>query len=109
VIAAFLSWLFAIVKRECVRLAKRALPRGPALEALDESLLIGARPDHELRLDLVRAITSLPAHYRDVIVLRDFEELTIAEIAVATESTKQATKARLHRARVLVREYLDSP
>ena len=108
VVAAFSSWVFAIVRRECVRLAKRALPLARAVEIVEDDLPINSRPDHELRLDIVRAITSLPAHYREVIILRDIEELTIAEIAVAIDATAQATKARLHRARALVREYLES-
>ena len=105
VVAAFSSWVFAIVKRECVRLAKRTLSaaRTASLESL-----VDARPDHELRLDIARAIASLPQHYREVIVLRDIEELTIAEIAGRIDATNPATKARLHRARALVREYLAS-
>lgn len=39
-----------------------------------ETLLQERSPD-SLRLDLARALRSLPAHYLDVILMRDFEEV----------------------------------
>ena len=62
--------------------------------------------DDALRIDLAKALESLPAHYLEVVLLRDFEELTIAEIAQRLEEPAGAIKSRLHRARELVREYL---
>ena len=55
---------------------------------------------------LERAIQSLPDHYREVVLLRDFKEFTIDEIAGQLALTREAAKARLHRARGLIREYL---
>jgi len=49
---------------------------------------------------LVRsAIALLPETYRTVLVLRDIEELTTEEVAVALDITANAVKIRLHRAR----------
>ena len=106
-IEAFAAWLFRIVKRECDRL-KRAWrlhvhDYAPELP-LPEPVL---RPAEELRCDIIAALQSLPAHYREVLLLRDAEELTIEEIAEHLSETRLAVKARLHRARLLVREYLD--
>ncbi|GLU35338.1 sigma-70 region 4 domain-containing protein [Trinickia caryophylli] len=42
----------------------------------------------------------------DVLLRRDFEELTIGEIAAHLGSSVPATKSRLHRARTLARAYL---
>ena len=81
VISAFSGWMFAVVKRECIRLARRALRTPCAIETIEDDLRFAVRPEHELRLDLATAIQSLPAHYREVLVLRDMEELTIDEIA----------------------------
>jgi DNA-directed RNA polymerase specialized sigma24 family protein len=39
-------------------------------------------------------------------VLRDLEELTIDEIAARLSATRETVKARLHRARAMLREYL---
>jgi RNA polymerase sigma-70 factor (ECF subfamily) len=70
----------------------------------DERLIL--RPTAELRIDVAGAIQSLPEHYRTVILLRDLEELTIDEIAARLDATREAVKARLHRARQMIREYL---
>jgi len=48
----------------------------------------------------------LPDHYREVILLRDIEELSIDEIAGVLALTRESVKARIHRARLMIREYL---
>ena len=106
-VEAFAGWLFRIVKRECDR-----LKRGWRLhvhdyapdQPLPEPVVHSA---DELRCDIIQALQSLPVHYREVLLLRDAQELTIEEIAQYLSVTRLAVKARLHRARVLVREYLD--
>ena len=62
--------------------------------------------DDELRLDLTNAIQSLPEHYRQIVLLRDVDELTIDEIAQSLSLSREAVKGRLHLARGLIREYL---
>lgn len=52
------------------------------------------------------AIQSLPDHYRELILLRDIEELSIDEIAGVLGLTRESVKARIHRARLMIREYL---
>ena len=44
-------------------------------------------------------IAALPPHYRDVLVLRDIEELSTQEVAEMLSMTQTAVKVRLHRAR----------
>lgn len=105
-VSAFSGWLFAVVRRECLRLARHGFGQAAPLDIVEDRPEIATRPDHELRLDLAGAIQSLPAHYREVLVLRDLEELTIDEIAARLETTRETVKARLHRARMLAREYL---
>ncbi len=103
---AVLGWLIAVARRECLRLARRAGIAPEPVEGLEDDLRLSARPVEDLRLDLAAAIQSLPPHYRDIVLLRDVEELTIDEIAAARDLTREAVKARLHRARALLREYL---
>lgn len=103
--AAFQGWLFTIIRRECRRLGRLVLRLEPLDEGAAEQAL-ATRPDHALRLDVAHALESLPAHYLEVVLLRDFEELTIAEIAARLGQPEGAVKSRLHRARALVREYL---
>ena len=104
---AYWGWLIAVVKRECIKLTRRVTPGATDLDSLANDLRLASRPELELRLDLSAAIASLPEHYRIVLVLRDGQELTIDEIAARLEATRETVKARLHRARGLVREYLE--
>ena len=103
--AAFSGWLFTIVKRECDRLA-RAMFSHESLEEARVQAYLAAKTDLELRAELAAALQSLPGHYRRVILMRDFEELTISEIASTIGEPTGAVKSRLHRARAMVREHL---
>ena len=103
---SFASWLFQIVRRECMRLARHGLGNLKPLDAIQDHAAFAVRPMLDLRLDLAAAIQSLHDHYRIVFLMRDVEEMTIEEIGSALDLTREAVKARLHRARRLVREYL---
>ena len=107
VLSAFSAWVFALVKRECLRLARAVKTKAVGLEAIEDDISHATRPVADLRLDLAAAIQSLPPHYRETIVLRDIQEQTIDEIAAQLDTTRETVKARLHRARALVREYLE--
>lgn len=104
-LSSFPGWLMAIVRRECARLARMSFGR----VSLDEAALehrLAWLPMDELRRDLSRSIQSLPEAYREIVLLRDVEMLTIDAIAERLSFTREAVKARLHRARKLMREYL---
>ena len=103
--AAFSSWLFTVIKRECRKLERMMFKTEPLAEDIAEAL-IHHRTDNDLRMDLAAALESLPAHYLEVVLLRDFEELTISEIAERLGERDGTIKSRLHRARELVREYM---
>jgi RNA polymerase sigma-70 factor, ECF subfamily len=60
----------------------------------------------ELRAVLNSAVSDLPAHYRAVIILRDVEGLSNAEIADALRITIPTAKTRAHRARLFLRQRL---
>jgi RNA polymerase sigma factor (sigma-70 family) len=105
VVESFSSWMFRIVKRECNRL-KRGV-RMLTGSAITEDIEPVARFEPvELRHDVAAALRALPAHYREVILLRDLEGYAIEEIAAHLGLNREAAKSRLHRARVLAREYL---
>lgn len=107
--AAFGSWAFRIVARLCL-LPALALMRGvESLEAVTGSRQFATIPIEDLRIDLVRALKSLPPAYCEIVVLRDLEQLTISEIATRLGIGREAAKSRLHRARTLLREYLLGP
>lgn len=104
--AALTGWLLKVVARLCMLPVLGLLRGTDALTETDEARHFARMPTHELRIDVVRALESLPAMYRDILLLRDMEQLTIGEAAERLGITPEAVKSRLHRARALMREYL---
>jgi RNA polymerase sigma-70 factor, ECF subfamily len=110
--SAFGSWLHRLAVNVVLD-AKRAEKRRsgepwPAEDERDEvsSGLAVAATDHEARLDLERAIASLPDGARTAFVLHDIEGYRHREIAEMTGTAEGTWKAQLHRARRLLREAL---
>ena len=62
----------------------------------------------ELRSILEDGIMRLPDEFRLALVLRDVEGFSTAEAAAILEVSEAAVKSRLHRARVLLRQYVSN-
>lgn len=62
--------------------------------------------DAELGQHIRRAVDALPDKYREVLLLADYQELRMKEIADALDITIPNVKTRLHRARLQVRAQL---
>jgi RNA polymerase sigma-70 factor, ECF subfamily len=60
----------------------------------------------ELREALIKAVNSLPEKYRTVFVLRDVQQLSIAETAQVLGISEASVKTRLSRARLKMRDTL---
>jgi RNA polymerase sigma-70 factor (ECF subfamily) len=60
----------------------------------------------ELRVALIKALNSLPEKYRIVLVLRDVQQLSIAETSQALGLSEANVKTRLSRARLQMRDAL---
>ena len=72
------------------------------LDSADEIL------DQERQRNLVRSkIDELPESYRIVLMLRDIEEMTTAEVADFLGITESNVKVRLHRARAALKRLLE--
>lgn len=104
--AALAGWVFRVVARMCMLPALAAMRGTEALTETHEAAYFASLSKDELRMDIVRGLESLPLIYREVILLRDMEQLTITEVATRLAITREAAKSRIHRARVLLREYL---
>lgn len=102
-VAALPGWLMTTVRRECARLSRRSRH----IPLYDDSACL-KRDDLEIRLDISAAIESLPDHYRRVVILRDIQSKTVDAICDDLSLSREAVKGRLHRARVLMREYLSN-
>ncbi|HYE13918.1 MAG TPA: RNA polymerase sigma factor [Pyrinomonadaceae bacterium] len=62
--------------------------------------------DAELASEVRRAVSQLPPLQREVVVLVEYEELTLAEAAAVVGADVGAVKSRLHRARQSLRRSL---
>jgi len=61
---------------------------------------------HELIESVQQAVSALPAHYREVVVLCELHEMSYAEAALALGCAVGTVRSRLHRARALLVERL---
>lgn len=115
---AFRSWLAKIAQRVCWQLKQQeALMPLLQLSALEEEgrEIPGEQPTAEAQLAarqmkqvLQNAIAKLPPIYAAVYQLRDIDEVAGDEVARKLGISRAAMKSRLHRARELVREQLDT-
>jgi RNA polymerase sigma-70 factor, ECF subfamily len=62
--------------------------------------------DSERRREIQRNIEALPPDYRTVLIMRDVEERSYAEIAEAMGVAEGTVKSRIHRARAALRSNL---
>lgn len=102
----FRTWLTKIL----MNTANDCYRRYPEMEDL-EALMgqAAAAPEAgitiEERLDLNDAVSRLPDKYREVIILKYFDELKISEIARVMGMPEGTVKAYLHRAKAELRKY----
>jgi RNA polymerase sigma-70 factor (ECF subfamily) len=108
--AAFSTWLTSVAMNT-YRTAVRERP--PVAFDLDPARLRGEGPgalaglEQRERNDAVRRLVlTLPARYREPMVLYYFEEMNLAETAGALGLREGTLKARLHRGRDLLRRRL---
>ena len=118
----FRTWVLSIARNEGLgRLRKMGTRREDSLDAeIDDqtgnytpAILTSWRevPSEtlerkELGAILRQAIEGLPEIYRNVVLLRDIEEMDVRETAAALGVTEGAVKVRLHRARAMLQRDL---
>jgi len=115
--AAFSTWLTRIAIHEALA-RKRRSGRYEELDAMPNNvdstpLLKSSEPTPEDRTAraetrqlLQEAIEHLPEAYRTVVVLREVEEMSVAETADSLGVTEAVVKTRLHRAHAMMRKEL---
>ena len=116
---AFTTWLLRITVREALRRrgasyrTRLRLVESP-VEPNDEPRdSLPASPEVEaargrLRIILEDAIDALPEGMREILVLRDIEEMSGQETADVLGMTDGAVRVRLHRARRMLRNQLEA-
>lgn len=103
--AAFKYWLFMIARNEVYTILRKAKSNGQ-IKSLDDSEEIWDEhtPFSEAvqtnNADIVQEILAqLKTEYREVLILREYEQLTYVEIAALTGDTESSVKSRIFKAR----------
>ncbi|RIE01896.1 sigma-70 family RNA polymerase sigma factor [Cohnella faecalis] len=91
----FLTWYTRILINCCIDEQKRKRRMLPMLR-LPEGAAIDRLPDERLRLDA--AIAKLAPHYRHIIILKYYEDMTLTEIARLLEKPDGTVKTWLNKA-----------
>lgn len=105
-VGSFRSWLFTIARNQClnvIRREKRQVSLEPEMRE-DASMKASLKPSAPLekseQVELVNhCLAQLKPDYREVIILREYQNLSYKEIAAVTRSTLSAVKSRLFKAR----------
>jgi RNA polymerase sigma-70 factor, ECF subfamily len=122
---AFRTWLYTTVRNACLMKRRRhvgepshfvSLEGGTSssdgtttpIDIADEAMpadqrLIDRRQDERLR----EALKALPPSYRMIVVMREMDGLSTREVAAVAGISEANVKTRLHRARLMLRRYLE--
>ena len=112
---SFKAWLFTIARNQCLNQLRRNNWQVPMDDDMvPPALVSGAKqtPIAELekseKIQLVnRFLSELKPDYREVIILREYQNMSYQEIAAVTRSTMSAIKSRLFKARRKLGIYLE--
>lgn len=114
--AQFSTWLYRLATNACLDLLRREKKHGGEVSLDDEEASIDppdAAPQPEEAVEreetqrLVReGLYALPDHYRQVLILRELEQRSYAEIAEIAQLDVGTVKSRISRARQALRNYL---
>lgn len=106
--AALASWMFQIVRNECIRRSRLTLHRPSPAAMVEPSAEDAALARLEMER-IVDSIAGLPPEQRAVLVLRDIQGLSGAATAKELGLSRAAMKSHLHRGREAVRSQLNTP
>lgn len=122
---SFEGWLFRIITNRVIDMRRRqkrvpmysldtpivgdedSQPLSHEFAAPDsnpEDIVVGPIMDDKLQ----NALTSLPADYRRAILMCDVEQRSYQEIAETMQCAIGTVRSRIHRARVMLRKYLET-
>ncbi|MFE2555029.1 RNA polymerase sigma factor [Streptomyces sp. NPDC059352] len=109
---ALASWMFRIVRNECLRQVRLLVsrrdeastePEASAEPSAEEAVL------HRLEVErIAAAVSALPRDQRQVLILRDVQGLPGRTVADSLGLSNAAMKSRLHRARAALRHALEA-
>jgi len=120
--AKFTTWLYTVSKNTCLNTLRRKKPfivsLNQELELEEDKLTpqlaaaVSVSPDNallrqELLAAVKKALDSLPGPQRMAVILYRYEQLSYEEIARVMDSSVNAVKSLLHRAKLQLKEKLE--
>jgi RNA polymerase sigma-70 factor (ECF subfamily) len=110
--AALRTYIYGAARNQALKRYHSSSRETAIDELADEPVARSREPmrqvlDEELASEVARAIASLPPLQREALVLFEYDELSLAEIAAVVGVDANTVKARLFRAREKLRNQLD--
>lgn len=103
----FVGWLHTIARNLCLNARRDSKDHASFDETASYNTFVDeSNADVGLQEQLAAEIARLPEIYRDVLILREYEELSYQEIVDATGLTMSTVKFRIFKAREILRERL---
>ena len=103
-------WFLRVVRNRCFDMLRR---RRPSDMSVDELVDAAATPEQALEMSqrdraVRRALASISSDQRQIIILRDYLDLSYSEIASVLDIAQGTVMSRLHRSRLALKEVFDS-
>lgn len=104
------SWFLTIVRNGCIDQLRGRKPTEHQVEdlvdaaTLPEQVLLDSERDSNVRV----ALAELPSEQRQILVLRDYLDLSYNELASVMDIPKGTVMSRLHRARLALKKGLEN-
>ncbi len=98
----FQAWLYRICKNHCLNIIRRLKIEEDARFELG----VGVNPDLSLQLRLKKLISKLGDDYREIIILRYYQDLKYDEIARLLSISISTVKIRLFRAKKMLKDMI---
>lgn len=103
-------WFLRVVRNRCLDLLRRRKPGDESIDVMPDK---NATPEQAAEIaerdrELKRALQSISNDQRQIVILRDYLDLSYAEIAAVIDVAPGTVMSRLHRARLALREVLKS-
>ncbi len=98
------TYLFPVIRNKCLDLVKRQRRLEPLGDEADEIAAPKVADETAARQHAAEIVAELPAEFREVVILRFVDGLSVPEIAESLHIPSGTVKSRLHRALLSLRE-----
>ena len=104
------AWFFQVVRNRCIDMLRRRQATALPVEALESTVPSpeAAFETGQAQSRVQKALAALPSDKRQIVVLRDYLDLSYAEIARVLDIAPGTVMSRLHRSRLALKEILEN-